>query len=74
MRTETYDVTANTTETRDGARAIIGRQAVFTTYEGERMVGTIEPHPMGQWLPVIRFADGRWGRVDNRVEIVLTEA
>ena len=58
-------------EGRRAVEAIVGRRAIYTTWEGDRMEGVIEaPMRMSGGFPIIRFADGRWGRCDQRVEIV----
>lgn len=55
----------------DAFSFIYGRRAVYTTYDGERMVGTVEPAtPTSSGYPVIRFEDGRWGRGDETFELV----
>lgn len=50
---------------------VLGREAVFTSDSGERMVGVLEEPTRwsGEHL-VIRFPDGRWGRADMTVEVV----
>ena len=54
---------------------LIGRRAVFTTYEGEEVIGTLEapqtgPASTGGYL-VIRFADGKWARADDTIVLVV---
>ena len=51
---------------------IVGRQAVFTTFTGERLHGIVEaPIPgVSSGYPVVRFADGDWGRCDDNAEII----
>jgi hypothetical protein len=59
---------------RDYLGTFVGLRAVYTTWEGERLVGTVESltgeqgQPWG--LPIIRFADGRWARGNSTLEIV----
>lgn len=75
-QTETFDLSrergkAYDAHRPDPARALVGRSAVFTTYDGDRLVGTIEP--MTAWragYPTVRFPDGKWARLDNVVELV----
>jgi hypothetical protein len=46
----------------------IGTQVVFTSYDGDRTVGTIT-----RWddlYPVATFADGTWARLGLDVEVV----
>lgn len=45
----------------------IGTPAVFTTWEGERRVGTITRWSAG--YPVAEFPDGTWARLDSTVEV-----
>jgi hypothetical protein len=78
MSTATYDLYAAEAAWREGrpnpTDAIVGRRAIFTTYEGERMEGTVEPPLTGPCstgrFPIVRFADGRWARLDSLIEIV----
>ena len=78
MRTTTYDLYAAEQSWREGrpnpSLAVVGRRAIFTTYEGERVEGVVEapltgPAATGRF-PIVRFADGRWARLDSRIEIV----
>ncbi len=49
----------------------IGMRAVFTTWEGERLVGTITHFDsQGQGFPVVTFPNGRWARLDSQIELV----
>ena len=46
----------------------LGTQVVFTSYEGDRTVGTIT-----RWddlYPVATFADGTWARLSLDLEVV----
>ena len=46
----------------------LGTQVVFTTWEGDRRVGTIT-----RWAdlyPVATFTDGTWARLDLTLEVV----
>ncbi len=71
MSTATFDIQRETGHGRRAVEAIVGRRAIYTTWEGERLEGVIEaPTSLSGGYPVIRFADGRWGRCDQRVEIV----
>ena len=47
----------------------IGVQAVFTTWEGDRLVGTITGF-QDTFYPVITFSNGKWARLDTAVEVV----
>jgi hypothetical protein len=47
----------------------IGVQAVFTTYGGDRLVGTITGFA-DHFYPVVTFPDGRWARLGTAVEVV----
>jgi len=56
----------------DHVAEVVGRKAVFTTYEGERIIGTVEAGD--RWssgMAKIRFDDGRWGRADSTIELVV---
>jgi hypothetical protein len=56
----------------DSFSFIYGQRAVYTTYDGERMVGTVEAaNEVSSGYPIIRFEDGRWGRCDETVELVV---
>lgn len=48
----------------------IGLPAVFTTYQGERLPGTITEFNRDGY-PVISFPDGRHARLDLQVEIII---
>ena len=47
----------------------IGLKAIYTTWEGERLVGTIT-HWNRDGYPCVTFDDGTWGRLNHEVEIV----
>lgn len=53
---------------------VIGRKAAHRTHDGTLMVGTLERpegcNPRSAYLPVIRFADGRWARADTFVTLI----
>jgi hypothetical protein len=49
-----------------------GLQAVFTTWEGERLVGTIT-HFKDAMYPCVTFDDGTWARLDLSVELVVND-
>jgi hypothetical protein len=48
----------------------IGLKAIYTTWEGERLVGTITHWSTDGMYPCVTFADGTWGRLNHEVEIV----
>jgi len=50
----------------------IGRKAIFTTWEGQEMVGTIDGFHQG--YPRVVFPDGRWARLDRVVTLVEDQA
>ena len=52
------------------AQTWIGLSAVFTTWEGERLVGTITHWSQDGMFPCVTFDDGTWARLDRRMEIV----
>ena len=78
MSTTTYDLSHAQSAWREGrpnpSMAIVGRRAIFTTYEGERIEGIVEAPLSGPcstgYYPIVRFADGRWARLDSQIEIV----
>jgi hypothetical protein len=78
MSTTTYDLYAAQSAWREGrpnpSLAIVGRRAIFTTYEGERLEGVVEAPLTGpcstDYFPIVRFADGRWARLDSQIAIV----
>jgi len=47
----------------------IGLNAVFTSFNGERTVGTIT-HFQDNRFPCVTFADGTWSRLDLTIELV----
>lgn len=54
---------------RDSAiAAIVGRQAIFTTYDGEDLTGTVEA--TDSHYPIIRFGNGTWARCDDVVHLI----
>jgi hypothetical protein len=48
---------------------IVGRRAAFATYEGQRLLGTVEaPIPgVSSGYPIVRFPGGLWARCDDEV-------
>lgn len=48
----------------------IGKQAVFTSWDGTRTVGTITRFTPNGMYPCVTFPDGTWARLDREVEIV----
>lgn len=71
MSTATFDIYREMNHGRRAVEAIVGRRAIYTTWEGDRMEGVIEaPMRMSGGFPIIRFADGRWGQCGPCVEIV----
>lgn len=66
----TYDLSMNRdTMTPSTYGAIVGRAAIYTTAEGVQMVGTVEAPKAGDY-PLIRFADGRWARCGDTIELL----
>ena len=53
---------------RDSREFFLGRRAVFTTYEGTDLIGTITR--FDGLYPVVTFPDGRWARLDSTVRLV----
>lgn len=50
-------------------RTWVGLPVVFTTYEGDRLVGVLEWADYAHY-PIVRFPDGRWARLDYTIEVV----
>ncbi len=52
--------------------AIVGKRAVFATFTGERLLGTVEaPIPaVSSGYPVIRMDDGTWGRCGDAIHLI----
>jgi hypothetical protein len=48
----------------------LGAKVVFTSYEGERIVGEITKWDASGLFPIASFADGSWARLDSSVEVV----
>lgn len=85
MRTIMYDLAARMEYATDvydsGVRInareeVEGLRAVFTTYEGDRLVGVLEidkstvcPAP----YMMIRFPDGKWGSSGGMIELIVSE-
>lgn len=46
----------------------LGVRAVHTTWDGERLAGTITRWE-GGW-PILTLPDGRWARLDTAIEVV----
>lgn len=78
MKTTTFDLAAAESKWRPGrpnpSTAIVGRRAVFTTFDGAQLVGTVEapltgPAGTGRF-PIVRFDSGKWARLDSQVELI----
>jgi len=50
---------------------VIGKKAVFTTWDNERLVGTVVKNAKGGAYTRIEFADGTWARLSETIEIVV---
>jgi hypothetical protein len=50
---------------------VIGKKAVFTTWDNERLVGTVVKKATDGAYPRIEFADGTWARLTDTVEVVV---
>lgn len=48
----------------------INLPAIFTTWEGERLMGTITHFTPDGMFPCVTFPDGKWARLNLDVEIV----
>ena len=48
----------------------IGLDAVHTSWDGTRSVGTITHFTANGMYPCVTFPDGTWARLDHEVEIV----
>ena len=53
----------------DYLNTFTGMQAVFTTWEGDRIVGTIT-HFKDNMYPCVTFDNGQWARLDLSIELV----
>ena len=77
MKTETYDLAQQLADWKPGQpdprKVIVGKRAVWTSaWSGERMEGVIEGETrLSDGYPIVRFADGRWGRCDDRIELIV---
>lgn len=64
----------------EGGRAYaetwVGLPVAFTTYEGERLIGTLSHFAPegGMPYPVATFPNGKHARLDHEIEIVIGEA
>ena len=54
---------------KDYRDTFLGLNAVFTSFNGERTVGTIT-HFTDNRFPCVTFADGGWARLDLTIELV----
>jgi hypothetical protein len=84
MTTKTATTTVNLTDLALAASTVPGERdteaaisrlvdsvAVFYTFEGEERIGLIEaPTRSSSGYPIIRFADGMWGRCDDEIHLV----
>lgn len=51
--------------------SLVGRRAIFHTFEGDALEGVIEaPIRSSSGYPIVRFADGKWGRCDDLVTLL----
>lgn len=75
LRTTRLDWTRERAFGRISAAGLAGRQAVFTTWEGEQRVGTINGET-NEHMPYLRveFGDGTWARLDSIVRLVVQSA
>lgn len=55
---------------------VIGLDVIYTTSEGEELIGVVEDEPRG--VParhlIARFRDGTWGRLDNVIRLIVDES
>ena len=49
---------------------VIGKTAIFTTWDNERLVGTVAKNAKDGAYPRIEFADGTWARLTDIIEVV----
>lgn len=56
---------------REYTDRVVGMRAVYTTYDGDKLIGTITRWERG--YPIIEFDDGRWARLDNDAITVVVE-
>ena len=54
---------------KDYRDTFLGLNAVFTSFNGERTVGTIT-HFTDNRFPCVTFADGGWARLNLTIELV----
>jgi hypothetical protein len=50
---------------------VIGKTAIFTTWDNERLIGTVAKKATDGAYPRIEFADGTWARLADTVEVVV---
>lgn len=60
--------TAKASHSAEYCESWIGKKAIYRTHEGEELVGTISRWM--QFFPVVTFADGSWGRLDQRFQVI----
>ena len=68
MKTETFTINWDSS---NPYAPVIGKTAIFTTWDGERLVGTIAKGAKSGAFPRIEFADGTWARLSNTIEVVV---
>lgn len=49
---------------------VVGKTAIFTTWDNERLVGTVVKNAKDGAYPRIEFADGTWARLTDIIEVV----
>jgi hypothetical protein len=60
--------TAKASKSAQYRQGWIGTQVMFTTWEGQKIQGTITR--WAQYHPIATFSDGTWARLDSQVEVV----
>lgn len=70
MRTNIQTVNLFTDETRTAAD-LLGKRAVWETFEGDLLEGVVESNPFGTAFPVVRFDDGTFGQTGGVVEVII---
>jgi hypothetical protein len=50
---------------------VVGKTAIFTTWDNERLIGTVAKNAKDGAYPRIEFTDGTWARLSDTIEIVV---
>jgi hypothetical protein len=70
MKMKTKMITLNADSSNPYA-PVIGKTAIFTTWDNERLVGTVAKNAKDGAYCRIEFTDGTWARLTDIIEVVV---